>query len=395
VKGTFQGPKLLDGQKVETITAFLFHGGDHNDPKVLTKNAGKSFQGSIVLGMGFTFDDTDTKGVATKLVEMRQLIEMNSNNAEVIFPYIGYSEVANDPTLSYHRYVINFGGRSEEQCKQSWPELMSIVETKVKPERMAQNDRGAKEKWWQFIRPRPELHAAISKIGRVLVAGSQASSQYVFAFLPQGMVYSSNLSIVAADTYSAFATLQSGIHEAWARFFMSTLEDRLAYTPTTCFEPFPFIENWDAHPALEAAGKAYYEFRADLMVRNDEGLTKTYNRFHDPEENDPDILKLRELHADMDRAVLDAYGWSDIPTECEFLLDYEDDEEETSSRRKKPWRYRWPDEVREEVLARLLELNAVRAKEEVRSGAAVTKKRSRKQASKHISNEPETGDLFS
>ena len=42
------------------------------------------------------------------------------------------------------------------------------------------------------------------------------------------------------------------------------------------------------------------------MVRNDEGLTRTYNRFHDPEERDPEMLKLRELHAAMDRAVLDA-----------------------------------------------------------------------------------------
>jgi hypothetical protein len=56
------------------------------------------------------------------------------------------------------------------------------------------------------------------------------------------------------------------------------------------------------------------------MVRNDEGLTKTYNRFHDPNESDADLLKLRELHAAMDRAVLDAYGWGDAPTECEFLL---------------------------------------------------------------------------
>ena len=75
----------------------------------------------------------------------------------------------------------------------------------------------------------------------------------------------------------------------------------------------------------------------------------------------------------MDRAVLDAYGWTDVPTDCEFLLDYEDDEEE-SSRRKKPWRYRWPDEVRDEVLARLLELNAKRAAAEERSGAAAAAK---------------------
>ena len=84
------------------------------------------------------------------------------------------------------------------------------------------------------------------------------------------------------------------------------------------------------------------------MVRNDEGLTKTYNRFHDPYENDPEIAKLRELHAAMDRAVLDAYGWTDIPTDCEFLLDYEIDEEEWGNR-KKPYRYRWPDDVRDEM----------------------------------------------
>ena len=123
------------------------------------------------------------------------------------------------------------------------------------------------------------------------------------------------------------------------------MKDDLRYTPSDCFETFPFPEDWESRPDLETAGKTYYDFRADLMVRNDEGLTKTYNRFHDPEEDSPDIIKLRELHAAMDRAVLDAYGWTDIPTACEFLLDYEVDEEE-SGRRKKPWRYRWPDEVR-------------------------------------------------
>ena len=72
------------------------------------------------------------------------------------------------------------------------------------------------------------------------------------------------------------------------------------------------------------------------------------------------VAKLRKLHEEMDHAVLQAYGWGDIPTGCEFLLDYEIDEEE-SGRKKKPWRYRWPDDVRDEVLARLLALNAERA----------------------------------
>src|SRR5207248_2824522 len=84
------------------------------------------------------------------------------------------------------------------------------------------------------------------------------------------------------------------------------------------------------------------------------GLTKTYNRFHDPHEHDAEIALLRQHHAAMDRAVLDAYGWTDIPTGCEFLLDYGTDDEGWGSK-KRPYRYRWPDVVRDEVLARLLE----------------------------------------
>ena len=148
----------------------------------------------------------------------------------------------------------------------------------------------------------------------------------------------------------------------------------LRYTPSDCFETFPFPDDWETHPALEGPGRAYYEYRAALMVRNDEGMTKTYNRFHDPYEEDPEIDRLRELHAAMDRAVFDAYGWTDIPTDCEFLLDYEIDEA-TWGRKKKPYRYRWPDPVRDEVLARLLALNAERASAEARSAEESTSSR--------------------
>ena len=141
------------------------------------------------------------------------------------------------------------------------------------------------------------------------------------------------------------------------------MKDDLRYTPSDCFETFPFPDGWETHPALEAAGAAYYDFRAALMIENDQGMTKTYNRFHDPDERDPRIAELRRLHAAMDRAVLDAYGWDDIPTDCEFLLEYEIDEQ-TWGRKKKPYRYRWPDAVRDDVLARLLALNAERAVEE-------------------------------
>ncbi len=117
------------------------------------------------------------------------------------------------------------------------------------------------------------------------------------------------------------------------------------------------------------------------MIKNNEGLTKTYNRFHDRDDHSPEIQTLRTLHTAMDRAVLDAYGWTDVSTACEFLLDHDDGEadegEGGKKQKRKPYRYRWPDDVRDDVLARLIELNRVRAEEERRRGIAVVTRAAR------------------
>lgn len=122
--------------------------------------------------------------------------------------------------------------------------------------------------------------------------------------------------------------------------------------------------------SLESAGRAYYEFRAAVMVKNNEGLTKTYNRFHDPCEMLEEIIELRFLHDAMDRAVLDAYGWTDIQPVCAFFPEFDDEEEdeEEATRKRKRFRYRWPDETRDEILARLLVLNRQRYEKEVLAG---------------------------
>jgi len=195
---------------------------------------------------------------------------------------------------------------------------------------------------------------------------SRVGQHGAVTFLPSNMVYSDSLIVFPLPTYAAFCALQSRPHEVWARFFGSSMKDDLRYTPSDVFETFPFPDNWTTHPALEAAGQSYYEFRADHMVRNNEGLTKTYNRFHDPDDRDPNIVRLRELHSGMDRAVLAAYGWGDLSATCEFLLDREVENRASSSRRRKPDRYRWPEQTRNEILARLAGLNAKRAEEEAR-----------------------------
>jgi hypothetical protein len=376
-RGAVPGSYRLDRRDVPVITAYLFHAGGHDDPEKLKANERKSFAGVKIYGTGFTFDDNDTKELANPIALMHELIQKDPRNAERIFPYIGGEEVNDSPTHGHHRYVINFGEMGDEEARR-WPDLMKILEEKVKPERHNLSKRsswasGQADNWWLFERPRPELQKAILGLRRVLVC-SQVSKFRTLSFLPADIVFDQRLIVFAFSNYSVMTVLHSQLHENWARFFGSTLEDRPVYTPSDCFETFPLPDNFETNSSLEAAGKAYYEFRASLMVRNNEGLTKTYNRFHDPDERSPDILKLRELHAAMDRAVLDAYGWTDLKRICEFLLDYEEDEDEDETggtrRRKKPWRYRWPDEFRDEVLARLLELNRQRAEEERLSGAA-------------------------
>jgi hypothetical protein len=408
IKGEWSGLRDLDGRSVPIITAYLFHAGGHENPTTLESNAGKSFIGSYVLGMGFTFDDTDKKRVASPLADMHRLIAKDSRNAERIFPYLGGEEVNDSPTHQHHRFVINFAdfplkrtdlgktwvGASDRErtdwlrvgivpndypdsVAADWPDLLEIVETRVKPERLKQDDKIGRLRWWNFLRTRGEMQAALAKTGDPVVISRNADA-CTFTIIPSGLTYSEQLVVFAVDQIKSLCVLQSRAHEAWTRIFGSSMKDDLRYTPSDCFETYPFPPDWESNAALEEAGRSYYEYRAELMVRNNEGLTKTYNRFHDPEETSPDIAQLRHLHAAMDAAVITAYGWHDLIPQlrCEFLLDYEDEEDPdtaespTKRRRKKPWRHRWPDDLRDEVLARLLKLNADRAEEERLAGDA-------------------------
>ena len=419
LKGAYAGERLLERRPVERITAFLFANGGHDDPKQLSANTGKSFVGSYVLGMGFTFDnsgpaDDDTPGIPSPIATMERLIAENPKNAEVIIPYIGGEEVNSSPIHAHHRYVINFGERSEEECRREWPELMSIVERKVKPGRLSQNREIRARYWWRFGETCPALYAAIASYERVLVI-SRVTEKIGFSSMTPESVFSERLVVIPQHGWRSFTSLQSRLHEIYALFFGSSLEDRFMYAPSDCFESFPLpttlLDPIASDPtrgvtrkSLEAIGERYHQLRAELMVSNNEGLTSTYNRFHDPAETSSGLLELRRLHGEMDQAVLNAYSWSDVPIACGFGLDYLDLEDDIqlpddlqqriddgnlffwdandaldfqgqlqaygaiTGRRKLPWRYRWPDAVRDDVLARLLALNAERYAEEVALG---------------------------
>jgi len=410
-KGLHARPCELDGRPANRITAYLFTAGSDDDPIPLSDNSSRAFEGVKPYGQGFLFADDDPK--ATTIAEMRQLVASKPQNQSRIFPYIGGEEINDSPTHSPSRFAINFGTMSESEAGQ-WPDLLRIVEEKVRPERQTKAADVAAWPWWQFWRTRRQLYERLSELKRALV-NSQVSGHLTFAFLPTNWIYAHTANVFCMDSFAGFCAMQSRPHELWARFFASSMKDDLRYTPSDCFETFPFSAGFETNAALETAGQEYYDFRAALMQDLWLGLTEIYNLFHAPDEDglarlealyrkraansewraaeevpedrsplttyrSPDtalvgVRRLRELHAAMDAAVLTAYRWEDLIPQCtcEFLLDYEDeddDEEEGKTRkRKKPWRYRWPDDVRDEVLARLLKLNAERAEEERLLGA--------------------------
>jgi len=397
-KGVVASP-VLDGRQVRRISAYIVEGDLDTSPAALAANANRAFVGSYVLGVGFTFDDAAAvKGEAESLATMRALVEKDPRNAERIFPFIGGEEVNTDPKHKYHRYVIDFFDRPLRRdpalrlwaemddsditrCRvegivpsdyagevaEDWPDLIEILRRRVKPERDKQTRPALKTRWWQYAEKRPGLYRSIDSINHVFVNSSKAAPQYAIAKLPKGLVYSQNLNVFAFDNFASFCALQSSVHETWARFVGTTMKDDLTYTIEDCFRTFPFPENFETDPDLEAAGEAYHAFRAQLMIERNEGLTKTYNRFHAQGENVPGIARLRALHGEMDVVVLRTYGWDDLADRAapEFI------EQDADEGKTPKTRLDWPAVFKDEVLARLLALNAERAAAERAAGLAV------------------------
>jgi len=254
------------------------------------------------------------------------------------------------------------------------------VRERVYPWRQSDKRESYRKYWWQFAEKREALNNAKAKVAEVLACSAKATTHLSFASLPSRYVFTNSVNVIISPNKGIFSVLQSRVHEVWARFFGSSLKDDLTYTSGACFETFPF-------PSLDKLdvriGTEYADARRHIMDLRNAGLTDIYNSFHNPLDLTPEIQLLRAVHQRMDNIVLRAYGWTDLAelASCEFLSSYEEtDETEDNSelRGKMPIRLRWPDEFRDRVLAKLLELNEQRAAEERRSGSAAEKKATKK-----------------
>ncbi len=365
-KGRIEIRARLDGRGVERITAFLSSVGGDEDPVRLSANRGIAYYGSKVSGIGFVFDDGNSDANPTS--EMRRLIEKDERNNERVYGYVGGEDINSMPDRRPSRFVIDFGEMSEAEAR-GWPDLFGIVERRVKPARAKVTQRDRRELWWLHVNRSPQQRAYVAEHRRCL-ALSQLSTHLALEFIGADVVVSHTAIVVLFRTHSHFAILQSRTHSAWATHLSSSLKNDLRYTPSSTFDTFPF-PNPNAQsvlPTLETIGARLYDARATHMVDTCQGLTQTYNLLKDPDCHDEPIVELRRLHEEIDRAVLDAYGWSDVeaPPYCPAT----------------PAEEKASEAFQEEVIDRLFVLNAERAEEERALGLGTKTRRGKKKGLK-------------
>ena len=233
-------PCILDGKPASRISAFLSDGTNDASPRRLSSNPYFSL-GSKIYGQGFLFANDDSECTSISLYEA--LVAEKPSLKSRIRPYIGGEEILSDPFHRYHRYVIQLSDIQTEAELDDWPELRDIVRAKVKPERdvLGENPNNVplKRKWWAFQAHRPELYTRLQTMDRVLVT-SQVNPRFGFALMPSEYVFSHKALAICISSHAGFAVVQSSIHEMWARFFSSTSLELMSYTPSDCFETFPF-----------------------------------------------------------------------------------------------------------------------------------------------------------
>ncbi len=384
--GLWKGLFILNDAVVSSITPFLTQIEAHSGkPYRLASNTSRSFQGSNLVGVGFTLPPE----------EAHDLLQISPRSRDVLFPYLNGEDLNSRPDQSPARWVINFFDWPLDRLSapedyngpvaSDYPECLKLVRNRVKPYRDElgkKSDSSAKgyaKLWWQYGRRGQELYTSIKAMDRILVR-AQVSKTHAPVFFKPDIVFSTMVIVFALDRGGQFAVVQSNCHEAWLNQYSSSLRTDQRYTPTDCFETFPFPASTER---LNSLGDTYHSHRSQITLSRQEGLTKIYNRFHDPDESAADIQNLRDLHVDMDKAVAAAYGWSDLDLGHGF--------HET----KQGIRFTIGESARREVLTRLLKLNHERYAEEVAQGLHEKRKGGKGRGKMKAANEADFPSLFS
>jgi hypothetical protein len=263
-------------------------------PTRLSQNSGVSFQGVIPAGMGFLIPEDEAREL---------LADTSADYVSVVRRYLMGEYVADDPTQEPTRWIIDFGTRPLEETQQ-WPRALEIVRERVRPQRLTNRDRGFREKWWQFGRPRGEMRAALVGFERY-AAANRVGKRLFFVWAKPTWCPGDKIVVVCRSDDLTLGVLSSSIHAGWAWALSSTLKADLNYTPTTAFETFPWPQSVDERrSAIASVTEAVVSRRQAICLERQIGLTKLYNEVDEGAYKD-----LRDLHHELDEAVAVAYGW--------------------------------------------------------------------------------------
>ncbi|MFJ2059884.1 Eco57I restriction-modification methylase domain-containing protein [Streptomyces sp. NPDC087908] len=290
---------VLDGTKVANgITPALNPGTrELRWVESLESNRNQCFQGSNIVGLGFVVTEA----------EARAWIATDGRNSDVLYPYVGGQDLVNIPTLDSGRWIINFHDWPSSRAAEYKQPFQRVVDL-VKPEREQNNRKVYRDHWWQYAEKRPALTNKLGKISNC-ISIPRISKYALPVMMPTRHVFDQMLVIVASEDRAMLAALSSSPHLWWVIEYSSTLETRTNYSISSGFEAFP-TPNLTGR--MRTAGSHLDEFRRELMIRRNIGLTATYNLVHDATCQDADIVELRRIHEEVDKATVEAYEWHDL-----------------------------------------------------------------------------------
>ena len=331
-------PRVADDVPVQRISTLLEPTGRVDGlPSRLTHNTGIGFQGCFLQGMGFILEQNEAEA----------WVRIDPRNAEVLFPYLNGEDLNSRPDTSASRWAIDFNDRPEEAAREYRLPYERLVEL-VKPERAQKAKAVRQAPWWLFLRARPALRKAMRGLEEVLVI-ALVSKTVMPMRVPTGQVFSHALGVFATDSFSDQAVLSSSMHQMWAIKYGSGMRNDPRYTPSDVFRTFPRPEPTER---LAEVGRMLDTERREIMLRRELGLTKLYNLVNDPnitDAADPNVARMRQIHTELDRAVMDAYGWGGVELSHGFHT------------YRKMTRWTVPPAARVEILDLLLEENLLRA----------------------------------
>ena len=157
-------------------------------------------------------------------------------NSAVVRPWFNGLDVTR---RNRDMWIVDFGADMQAGEASVFEKPFEHVTLHVKPTRVGKREARTNECYWLFQWSRPVMRSAIQGLPRFIVTPEVAKHR-IFALLPMTTVADKNLTVVARADDATFGILHSRFHELWALRMGTSLEDRPRYTPTTCFETFPF-----------------------------------------------------------------------------------------------------------------------------------------------------------